>query len=221
MISLEVAKLIKVLVSSFIGYIPVLTFVGVMSTWLASKLGDSTAEDEGLMSFNPLIHVNFFGLAMFLVPPLHIGFIQSTPIDPENIKGSYKEEKQLALFFVNFISSFMSLVISLFFVIVFLGFFSKTMLSSTRDLPPFAYSMLLILRSMVNASGFALIINLVYGFFKSIFFFYFPEHRYSFNYFYAHFVIPLLILLLFGKYFNMLFNFLVLVISAFFHHILN
>lgn len=220
MISLETAEFIKMLVSSFIGYIPVLTFVGVMSAWLASKLGDSTAKDEGWLSFNPWTHVDPFGLALLLVPP-HVGFVRSIPTDPENIRGKFKKSRQLALFFVDMVAALVSLIISLFLVTVFLGFFSKTALSDFNDLPSFAISALLIFRAMIGASGFALIINLVYGSIKAVFFFYFPEHQNSLNYLFAYLILPLLIFILFDDYFNMLFDFLAFGISSFFHHILN
>ncbi len=53
--------------------------------WVAYKLGDNTAKDNGRLTFNPLAHLNLIGTIMIFL--FGIGYANPVPINPNNFKN--------------------------------------------------------------------------------------------------------------------------------------
>lgn len=93
------------------------TVSGASQALFADKMGDSTAKDAGLLSLNPLDHIDAIGLGLIVF--LGFGWGRQIPIDPYAIKSPYR---MLRLICVYFFETFISLVlafISLFTLVVF------------------------------------------------------------------------------------------------------
>ena len=55
---------------------------------VAKKLGDTTAEDEGRLTLNPLTHIDFVGSIMILL--IGIGWSKPMPINPRRMRDPQK-----------------------------------------------------------------------------------------------------------------------------------
>jgi Zn-dependent protease len=56
--------------------------------WVALKMGDPTAEQNGRLSLNPLVHLDLWGTLMILF--VHFGWAKPVPINPNNFRD-YKK----------------------------------------------------------------------------------------------------------------------------------
>lgn len=66
-----------------------LTFHEYMHGYVAYRLGDTTARDQGRLSFNPLVHLDPIGtLMIFLV---HFGWAKPVPVNPYNLNNPKKD----------------------------------------------------------------------------------------------------------------------------------
>lgn len=52
--------------------------------WINYKMGDPTAKEEGRVSLNPLVHIDWIGLLLFFLGGL--GWAKAVPVDPTNFK---------------------------------------------------------------------------------------------------------------------------------------
>lgn len=116
-------------------YIFSVTPAGCFRAWVAKKMGDSTAEELGFLSLNPLVHFDPFGIVILFLfsdvarvkiatmlagrtVPIYIGFGwgRQVPIDISNIHGRYRWAKvALVLFsdtFVHFCLPVIALIVS-------------------------------------------------------------------------------------------------------------
>lgn len=74
-----------------------------MHGWMADRLGDSTAKNEGRLSVNPLVHIDPFG--SIILPALMIfsgtgfvfGWAKPVPFNPFNLRDSKYGEAKVAL----------------------------------------------------------------------------------------------------------------------------
>lgn len=74
-----------------------------MHGWMAYRLGDSTAKDAGRLSFNPLVHLEFFG--SFFLPlvmvitnmPFVFGWAKPVPYNPYNLNDKKYGDAKVAL----------------------------------------------------------------------------------------------------------------------------
>ncbi len=66
-----------------------LTFHEYMHGYVAYRLGDNTARDQGRLTFNPLVHLDPIGtLMIFLV---HFGWAKPVPVNPYNMNNPKKD----------------------------------------------------------------------------------------------------------------------------------
>lgn len=63
--------------------------------WMASRLGDHTARDEGRVSLNPFAHLDPFGTLMILFAGF--GWGKPVPYDPRYLKHPKRDEVAIAL----------------------------------------------------------------------------------------------------------------------------
>lgn len=64
--------------------------------WVAFKLGDNTAKNQGRLSFNPLKHLDPVGTMVFLVTQM-IGWAKPVPVNPMNLRNPKKDMIWVAL----------------------------------------------------------------------------------------------------------------------------
>lgn len=87
------------------------TINGYIQTWVAYKLGDRTAVDAGLLSFNPLLHIDAFGFLALLF--LGIGWFQTVPIDPSSFHGTFRFIKLMIAYMTEAVVSICMAIIAL------------------------------------------------------------------------------------------------------------
>ncbi len=88
MMTLQGALFFNRLIAAAIAYFLITMMSGYCQAWIAKKLGDSTAEEEGFLSFNPAVYVDVVGFILFLITGFGWGKI--VPINPMHFHGRYK-----------------------------------------------------------------------------------------------------------------------------------
>lgn len=56
--------------------------------WMAMKLGDNTARDQGRLTLNPIRHMDILGTLSLIF--LGFGWARPVPVDPRNFRGNQK-----------------------------------------------------------------------------------------------------------------------------------
>ncbi|MED4581471.1 site-2 protease family protein [Brevibacillus choshinensis] len=80
--------------------------------FVAWKLGDNTAKDEGRLTVNPIPHIDPFGLILILFGPF--GWAKPVPINPLHFRGN----KRLGIVYVSAAGPLINLVLAVIFQIV-------------------------------------------------------------------------------------------------------
>ncbi len=63
--------------------------------WMANRLGDPTAKNEGRLTLNPLAHLDPLGTLMIVI--LHFGWAKPVPVNPYNLADPKKDMLKIAL----------------------------------------------------------------------------------------------------------------------------
>jgi Zn-dependent protease len=77
---------IETLFPRLFAFLFAMTFHDAAHAWIASLLGDRTAQKQGRLSLNPLLHLDALGLAMLLFGPY--GWSKPIPIERTNFRKS-------------------------------------------------------------------------------------------------------------------------------------
>ncbi len=88
MITLKSSLHLIALLTSFLAYVIIVTTKGFFSAWVTKQMGDPTAQQEGYLSWNPLVHVDIIGAFCLLF--LGLGWGKTIPIDHRNIPNRAK-----------------------------------------------------------------------------------------------------------------------------------
>jgi Zn-dependent protease len=88
------ADLVQTLLRFFVLTIS-LTFHEAAHALAAYRLGDPTAEREGRLTLNPMVHFDLMGTLMILFAP--IGWAKPVPVDPRNLKNPQRDMSLIAL----------------------------------------------------------------------------------------------------------------------------
>jgi hypothetical protein len=88
MVTLQGVALVNRFIAAAIAYLLITMISGYVQAWIAKKLGDSTAEEAGFLSFNPAIYIDWAGLLLFLLTGFGWGKI--VPINPFYFSGRFK-----------------------------------------------------------------------------------------------------------------------------------
>lgn len=119
MLSLDTATFIVQQVTFLLAYIVSVTLTGAFTAWLTDKMGDSTGRDFGYMTLNPLVHINLLG--MLFIVWAKIGFGNRIPIDPSNIRAPYRWLKVAVAYYADAVACLVLGFIALFAVLVLFG----------------------------------------------------------------------------------------------------
>ena len=108
---------------SFLTFLPMfilsITFHEFAHAFVAYKYGDSTAKNQGRLTFNPVKHADLIGtlimpLASFATGLALIGWAKPVPVDRRNFKNVYKDDA-----LVSFAGPFANLILALIFYLIF------------------------------------------------------------------------------------------------------
>ncbi len=109
MFNLANAESLATIISLCFAYASSATITNYLQTAYAKFIGDDTAEKAGYLTLNPLQHINTLGL--FLVLLTGLGWVNTVPLNPSNVKVS--RFKNLAIFLMFFIGVFIEVSLSL------------------------------------------------------------------------------------------------------------
>ncbi len=107
---------------SFLTFLPMfflsITFHEFAHAFVAYKMGDPTAKNQGRLTFNPIKHADLFGtlimpIASFATGIALIGWAKPVPVDRRNFKNIYKDDA-----FVSFAGPFSNLILALIFYVL-------------------------------------------------------------------------------------------------------
>lgn len=119
MVTLETAKLLITMITFFMAYLFSVTIAGAFRAWVADKMGDDTAALFGLLTLNPIAHIDIFGLAMLLL--FYFGWGKYVPINPFNIHDPYKKLKLAAAYLSDTVAYFVSALIGVTVLVIAFG----------------------------------------------------------------------------------------------------
>jgi len=88
MINVELAQFLVTTISFVFAYLICATLVGVFRAWVVDMLGDPTPRLMGFLTFNPIAHIDPFGLIFLLY--FHFGWGRHVPITPHNIHPPHR-----------------------------------------------------------------------------------------------------------------------------------
>lgn len=119
MLNLANAEWLFSLIILVIAYYISITINGIFQTRLASKFGDTLAQDLGYYSFNPLNYFDPFAFIFLIF--FHLGLPYTIPINPFNLNEPNRMVKLLFIYLSESIISIVIAFISLFISILLYG----------------------------------------------------------------------------------------------------
>ena len=60
--------------------------------WVADKMGDPTARLLGRLTFNPIKHLDLFGVLVMIMSQFRFGWAKPVPINPMNLKNPRRDD---------------------------------------------------------------------------------------------------------------------------------
>ncbi|MBI2353299.1 hypothetical protein HYV11_03610 [Candidatus Dependentiae bacterium] len=97
---LELIYGLRLLIITFLAYVPTVTFSGWFTAWVAKKCDDDLPERFGFLTFDPFAHFNIFGFSILLLNEFfgnYIPFLKNMPgfgrfifLDPQSTGGKFK-----------------------------------------------------------------------------------------------------------------------------------
>jgi Zn-dependent protease len=117
---MDTTEMIKIMPAAIIG----LTVHEFSHAYMAFRLGDHTAKDQGRLTLNPLKHIDWMGF--FLIVIAGFGWAKPVSFNPDNLKHKHRDE-----ILISIAGPLSNLVIALLFfmvarVLFFFEFFNST-----------------------------------------------------------------------------------------------
>lgn len=116
---LELVNGIRLIIISFLAYVPTVTFSGWFTAWVAKRYDDDLPERFGFLTFDPFAHFSIFGFALLLIGKFfgnYLTFFKDVPgfgrfimLDPQPSIGKLKI---IAEFFARSFAHFIMFTIS-------------------------------------------------------------------------------------------------------------
>lgn len=100
-------------------YLTSTTINGYIQSWVALKFGDTTAQEAGFLSLNPMSHLDVFGFMLLIFT--HLGWGRFIPFDSNNVYGKHKITKMFLMYSTETIVSIIIALIALVTAVVFYG----------------------------------------------------------------------------------------------------
>jgi len=106
--ALELTEILKIAPAAVIG----LTVHEFSHAYVAYKLGDSTAKNDGRLTLNPLKHIDWLGF--FLIVIAGFGWAKPVTFNPDNLKNKHRDEILISIAgpISNFILAILFLIIA-------------------------------------------------------------------------------------------------------------
>src|SRR5688572_9251491 len=118
MIAARVIEVLICLSALLAAYLITETLSGAFRAWLSQALGDPTAAYEGLLTLNPIAHIDPIGIILLFL--VGFGWGRSIPLDFSFIQEPYR---RLKCILISFSDAFSHLCIALFALVALLTTF--------------------------------------------------------------------------------------------------
>jgi Zn-dependent protease len=117
---MDAFEMIKIMPAAIIG----LTVHEFSHAYMAFRLGDHTAKDEGRLTLNPIKHIDWFGF--FLIVVAGFGWAKPVSFNPDNLKHKHRDEILISIAgpLSNLVTAFLLFLIAR--GLYFLAYFSST-----------------------------------------------------------------------------------------------
>jgi hypothetical protein len=119
MINLPTAEYIVSLVLLIFVYLTSTTINGYIQASVALKLGDSTPEESGFLTLNPLAHMDVFGFLLLLVT--HLGWGKFIPFNYEHVHGKHRMSRIFIMYSMETIVSVILALLALVVAVIWYG----------------------------------------------------------------------------------------------------
>lgn len=204
-INLRSIEYLMSLITMFVAYIIVETICGFFRAWAAKKMGDDGPEQNGFLSLNPLVHIDFIGVFFLII--YQFGWGKYIPINPYAIHGPFEK---LKITFAYFSDTLARIVLALIALVVLLYSFGFTMLELAKpmilnkhialpilsyyypDSSSLALTLAVILTAIIYLCVLLAVLNFIVNVVRLVILFYFHE---SLGTGYLEFFIPILLII--------------------------
>lgn len=116
--------------------------------YVAWKLGDNTAKQEGRLTINPIPHIDPFGLILILFGPF--GWAKPVPVNPSNFRGN----KRLGMVYVSAAGPLVNLVLAVVFAVITISVDHSGILQTMSDKAAYALAATLSYCVLINCALF-------------------------------------------------------------------
>ncbi len=168
MSNIEMIELVKRLIAVLLVYFPTVAISGCFAAWVAKKFGDHTAENEGLLTLNPLEHVKLSGLAMLLLSvlisfPFIVGFGRYVPINEYAINQPGRKIKYLFALWAKSLANILMFCFATF-AFIFLYFYILVPSGLITTYPGLIEALILIVMMFKNLNIISALMEFIFGF---------------------------------------------------------
>ena len=197
MVSIKIIQQLISILTLLLAYFLVISPIGCFRAWIARRMGDSTGEDLGFLTLNPLPHVDFVGILVLFF--FGVGWGKHIPINPMNITYPYRWPKLVAAYFSDTVAHLILATLALLIFITILGPQSLG-LYATVPVSSLSISLARVIIAFINLNIFLAAISLVINAVMLIGLV-IAERNLQFPPYFFYFIIlaPIVVLLLFGE----------------------
>jgi len=163
MFSFKSAELFMRLIIVLLVYFITAPLVGYSRAWTADEMGDTTPEQLGFLTLDPMAHISlwwvFFILwvQIFSAHFIPVGLGKHIPINPNNIQGSWRGLKLAFAYLSDSIASIVLGIGSFFILIVMFGADALVFLERAVSLEPLSLRTLTLLRPDLSSMSLILV----------------------------------------------------------------
>lgn len=120
---------LEVTLTLFLAYVVVVTVSGYFSALITTSFGDKTAEFAGLLTPNPIAHIDPIGVILLMV--FGFGWGKNVPVNPFFINPPYERLKIIIAYYANTI---MQIFIAFFSLMLLLIFFDVKIIEQVQPM---------------------------------------------------------------------------------------
>jgi hypothetical protein len=197
MVSVKIVQQLISILTLFLAYFLVISPIGYFRAWVSRRMGDSTGQDLGFLTLNPLAHIDLVGILVLIF--FGVGWGKHVPINPMHITYPYRWPKLVAAYFSD---TFAHLVLATVALLIFITILGPQSLGIYATIPVSSLSISLarIIIAFINLNIFLAAISLVINAVMLIGLI-IAERNVQFPPYFFYFIIlaPIIVLFLFGE----------------------
>lgn len=207
-------------IAVFLAYLLAIGPAGFVRAWVLKKMGDNTAAQMGLLTLDPLAHIDMFGLIALVA--FGIGWGRNIPINPDFIDGKYRKLKLALAYFSDAVIHLVLALFGLFFLFFIDYGCNKANLIYLIDQSSIVQAIIKIVVSFFQLNIFLAVVCILYNGISLIAFLIDEkaDQEYSEYLYYGAVLLPFILLIFFGSYLHNVLKFIVLYAYAFFFWLL-